>query len=160
MSMYKDNKGFSLVEMIVVMTIMAALMGIFAPIYLQYVGRSRRATDVTTAKRVVDVLDRLFTVEKIDEIAGAYPTSKTWDKSTSMSGSDVFAKMYSEFGEVPLAQSGIDYKWHVVCGTDVNGFWRVKRLYLIENDGDTTGYELYPDADKFIEKNEKVTIVH
>lgn len=40
------NKGFSLVELIIVIAIMAVLVGVLAPQFLKYVERSRKSTDV------------------------------------------------------------------------------------------------------------------
>lgn len=40
-----NNKGFSLVELIIVIAIMAVLIGVLAPQYLRYVERSRVSTD-------------------------------------------------------------------------------------------------------------------
>ena len=42
--MKKNNKGFSLVELIVVVAIMAVLVGVLAPAYLGYVEKARRQT--------------------------------------------------------------------------------------------------------------------
>lgn len=48
----KENKGFSLVELIVVVAIMAVLVGILAPAYLSYVEKTRRGTDENMAEEV------------------------------------------------------------------------------------------------------------
>ncbi|MBD5470325.1 MAG: prepilin-type N-terminal cleavage/methylation domain-containing protein [Lachnospiraceae bacterium] len=40
-----NNKGFSLVELIIVIAIMAVLIGVLAPQYLKYVEKSRVSTD-------------------------------------------------------------------------------------------------------------------
>lgn len=42
----KNNKGFSLVELIVVIAIMAVLVGVLAPQFMGYVEKSREATDI------------------------------------------------------------------------------------------------------------------
>ena len=46
------NKGFSLVELIVVVAIMAVLVGILAPAYLSYVEKTRRGADEDMAEEV------------------------------------------------------------------------------------------------------------
>lgn len=40
----KRNKGFSLIELIVVVAIMAVLVGVLAPAYLRYVEKTRKQT--------------------------------------------------------------------------------------------------------------------
>lgn len=47
------NKGFSLVELIVVIAIMAVLVAVLAPAMLKYVENSRKSTDASTVAGVV-----------------------------------------------------------------------------------------------------------
>ena len=48
----EDNKGFSLVELIIVIAIMAALVALLAPQFIKYVEQSRRSRDIQTADRI------------------------------------------------------------------------------------------------------------
>lgn len=48
-----NNKGFSLVELIIVIAIMAILIVVLAPQYLKYVEKSRVSSDQTTVVEFV-----------------------------------------------------------------------------------------------------------
>ena len=52
----KNNKGFSLVELIVVVAIMAVLVGVLAPAYLRYVEKSRIQKDDSAIAEVVEAV--------------------------------------------------------------------------------------------------------
>lgn len=51
------NKGFSLVELIIVMAIMAVLIGVLAPTYLRYVESSQRTADCSNIGAVLDACE-------------------------------------------------------------------------------------------------------
>lgn len=61
----KKNKGFTLVELIIVVAILAILVGLLAPQYTKYVERSRQAADASN-------LDNLVTAVKVATADGAY----------------------------------------------------------------------------------------
>lgn len=50
----KNNKGFTLIELIVVIAIIAVLAAILAPQYLRYVEKSRVSTDCQTAAEIMN----------------------------------------------------------------------------------------------------------
>ena len=51
-----NNKGFSLVELIIVIAIMAVLVGVLAPQYLKYVEKSRESADLDNAQNVISAI--------------------------------------------------------------------------------------------------------
>ena len=55
-----NDKGFSLVELIIVIAIMAVLVVVLAPQYLKYVERSRNSTDLQNATAIVTASDKTF----------------------------------------------------------------------------------------------------
>lgn len=52
----RNNKGFSLVELIVVIAIMIVLVAVLAPVFTKYVEQSRRATDVQNANTIAEAI--------------------------------------------------------------------------------------------------------
>ncbi len=51
-----NNKGFSLVELIIVIAIMAVLIGTLAPQYLKHARNARISTDITNAERIANAI--------------------------------------------------------------------------------------------------------
>ncbi len=52
----KDNKGFTLVELVIVVAILAILVGLLAPQYTKYVEKSRKAADANNLEEIVKQL--------------------------------------------------------------------------------------------------------
>lgn len=62
--MRRNQKGFSLVELIIVIAIMAILLGVLAPQYVKYVEKSREAKDEETAEELIKVARVMATDEE------------------------------------------------------------------------------------------------
>ncbi len=84
-----NNKGFSLVELIVVIAIMAVLVGVLAPQFIKYVESSRRSTDVSNAQNIQSAI--------LADIAEA-----TWSGSTTGSGAITDSYKPTTLGEAPV----------------------------------------------------------
>lgn len=65
------NKGFSLVELIIVLAIMAVLIGVLAPTYLKYVDRTKRTKDCTNLGAILDACEVLAADPDVDWSGGS-----------------------------------------------------------------------------------------
>lgn len=68
-----NDKGFSLVELIIVIAIMAILIGVLAPQYLKFVERSRKSTDIQNAAEII----RAVQIYAADPMATEVPAAGT-----------------------------------------------------------------------------------
>ena len=70
--MKKNNKGFSLVELIIVIAIMAALVAILAPQYIKYVEKSRVQADETCASEILNACKIAASDPTVKLVTGTY----------------------------------------------------------------------------------------
>ncbi len=79
------NKGFSLVELIIVVAIMAVLIGVLAPQYLRYVEKTKWQRDNSAIADVANILKISAAEEKVWEevtTAGATGLTYTFDATS------------------------------------------------------------------------------
>ena len=77
----KDNKGFSLIELIIVIAIMAVLIAVLTPQFLRYVEKSKEGKDREVAAIVQQAITVAMSDVSIDDRpVGGWPTSGTSDE--------------------------------------------------------------------------------
>ncbi|MDD3414407.1 MAG: prepilin-type N-terminal cleavage/methylation domain-containing protein [Lachnospiraceae bacterium] len=81
-SIKMNNKGFSLVELIIAIAIMAVLIGILAPQFIKYVERSRNLTDITNAQEITNAIQ----VYAADTTATPAFTARAYTVTVAASG--------------------------------------------------------------------------
>lgn len=106
----KDNKGFSLVELIVVVAIMAVLMGILVPTLVKNVEKSKKQKDISGIEEIRSQFEKCLADENYSSIEGsvAYSSGKVdvstgattaptgLTASSSAAGTNVVAKYFAE----------------------------------------------------------------
>jgi type IV pilus assembly protein PilA len=95
----KNNKGFSLVELIVVIAIMAVLVGVLAPQFIKYVEKSRESTDIQNLSSIGDTLQTYFADHKCS-------ASITVTLGTAVSGSEATAALANGGFGTTIAMKG------------------------------------------------------
>lgn len=95
-----NNKGFSLVELIIVIAIMAILSGALAPQLIKYIDRSRKAADVQTAQTIATAVNTALANESAYDsvVDGATIDITTLSSSTT----DIGKAVYSVLGANPV----------------------------------------------------------
>ena len=77
----KDNKGFTLVELVIVVAILAILVGILAPQYTKYVEKSRKSADASNLENLVTAFKTAASDGDDQVPVGTYVISIDADKS-------------------------------------------------------------------------------
>jgi type IV pilus assembly protein PilA len=112
------NKGFSLIELIIAMAIMAILVGALAPQYLRYVERARRSNDIQAAATIGRATQIALTDQKL---IGASDPSFHYSKVGAITASDIEKKVYEIVGtEYNLESTGyVDFYVAIGMNSDV-----------------------------------------
>ena len=76
----KNNKGFTLVELVIVIAILAILVGLLAPQYTKYVEKSRKAADASNMDEMVKVV-KVYAADPANELPAGIYTIKISDQN-------------------------------------------------------------------------------
>jgi len=106
--MKNDNKGFSLIELIVVIAIMAILVGALAPQFLKYVESSRQSADIQNAAAIKSAVEAGVAAGDIKSDI-TLTISGTGDQKIDITGTEATALSSNGIGtSVNLKSKG----WH------------------------------------------------
>lgn len=177
--MKKDNKGFSLIELIIVVALMAVLIGIAIPQYTKYVERTKRVKDVHSADEIAHQVEILaayyngFGFDVYEDPLGGGVNVLGWHRDDMLEaygmteqefiehfatpnadGSYNFgAYVFSQLGEIPVSATNPDYYWNLTYDP-LTG--KVNYIYLLEISPSgqlVKQMQVYPDYADFLNGN-------
>ena len=106
----KNNKGFSLVELIVVIAIMAILVGVAVPVYSSYVEKAQKASDIQMVGEIKQALQVYYASNPTD-FEGGYILLKPNDGQAEIVCNDPLMEkaMEDTFGKNWKAELSLSY---------------------------------------------------
>lgn len=122
----KNNKGFSLVELIVVIAIMAVLMGVLAPTLIGNIEKSRESKDLQNLDAIRQAVVTAMATEGV--YAAVVPTTGTNNFSVNgrtLTGGTNAASLTTEFSKIITGDTSM------TCAASKSGTLQVK----ISSDG-------------------------
>lgn len=137
------NRGFSLIELIIVVAIMAILAGFLAPMLVRYINKSRLSTDINTGRELAMAIASVVADDTVKDNAVEHATPQLVE---DMDGND-FKKAVYEMLSVD------EIKGKSKKDADGNPFSNPAFYYTLDSDknkvevfygGITEDYQVYP----------------
>lgn len=164
-----NNKGFSLVELIIVIAIMAILAGAIAPALIRYIDKSRKSNDVSSGKTIKTAVETAMGNEVAYEeltnngsgsvlkiTAGGTTSAAVSKVSGGTISQDTFDEIFNNIGEktpkIKYKKNNADSFIVTITAKGSVKVWLAKSSYTLPTaDASTSGtgcWELCPDLDK------------
>lgn len=146
----RKNTGFSMVEIIIVVAIMAILGAALAPALIKYINKSKRARDVDAAKEIQAAYTRAVIAMENDTATtnfGSGTDYVRYDTVLQTPAVDLQDYAFSEFNGVPTSSTYKDYYWAIEYDSSTG---QVLKISLTPAQNLANGFEVYPDGETFL----------
>ena len=145
----KDNKGFSLVELIIVVAILAILVGLLAPQYIKYVEKSRKSADASNLSEMVNAVQVYAADSESNLPAGTYTiTIGTTGTTVTKALETVISSTAPDYKTIKLKSN----KWLEDNKTDKN-VESISAEIVVDNNGGTTVTYKPAAVEQFVKGN-------
>ena len=119
----KDNKGFTLVELVIVIAILAILVGLLAPQYTKYVEKSRKAADASNLEEIVKELKVVASDPDYSVPAGTFTIVMDHTTGTTIT--------FVPTGTAPTIEANHD--WRTGMSALLEGTWNITTDNVMSN---------------------------
>lgn len=122
------NKGFSLVELIIVIAIMAVLVGVLAPQYIKYLDKSKISADTQLADNVRNAITNTLLDPAVTDSVPAAGTAATNLPEPGTGTTNFWKNVYDVLGETSYANLVANLKYD----NDITGTNHVEIKYAVD----------------------------
>lgn len=134
-----SNKGFSLVELIIAIAIMAILVGALAPQLISYINKSRISSDIDKGASIASAVNIVMTDELIYNVASSQTIASLYSEASP----DAFQaelKMLLGTNDAPVAKYGSNKDFYI----SISGTPKIVKIYAA-SDATDNDKMVYPE---------------
>ncbi|MBR2876944.1 MAG: type II secretion system protein [Clostridia bacterium] len=116
----KSKKGFTLVELMIVVVIMAILVVVAVPIYNSVTDNAREKTCLDNQRQIIGTVGNLFAIENIAGVGGPVSVIFTAGDNPTITEASSGALSTFSSGRVTLDTINSSFQTVPVCGDEAN----------------------------------------